>query len=49
MVLTAPDKRLLQKFHSLDLMVRANSDDPVRILAPLPPGVHGLDPVALFL
>lgn len=49
MVLTAPDKRLLQQFHSLDLMVRANSDDPVRILAPLHPGAHGLDPVALFL
>ena len=49
MVLTAPDKRVLQQFNSLDLMVRAHSDDPVRILAPLPPGAHGLDPVALFL
>ncbi|WP_394000996.1 HD-GYP domain-containing protein [Luteimonas sp. WGS1318] len=49
MVLTAPDKRLLEQFHSLDLMVRAHGDEPVRIVAPLPPGAHGLDPVALFL
>ena len=46
MVLTAPDKRVLQQFNSLDLMVRAHSDDPVRILAPLPPGAHGLDDAA---
>ncbi len=49
MVLTAPDKQVLTHFHSLDLMVRANSDEPVRILAPLAPGAYGLDPVALFL
>ena len=49
MVLTAPDKQVLTAFHSLDLMVRAHGDEPVRIVAPLAPGAHGLDPVALFL
>ena len=49
MVLTGPDKQLLEQFHSLDLMVRANSDDPVRIASALAPGAHGLDPVDLFL
>ncbi len=49
MVLTDPDKQVLSQFHSLDLMVRANSDDPVRIASALAPGAYGLDPVDLFL
>ena len=49
MVLTDPDKRLLSQFHSIDLLVRAHSDDPVRIASALAPGAYGLDPVDLFL
>lgn len=49
MVLTDPDKQVLSQFHSLDLMVRAHSDDPVRIASALAPGAYGLDPVDLFL
>lgn len=49
MVLTGPDKRPLAEFHSLDLMVRAHGDDPVRIIGALAPGAYGLDPVELFL
>ncbi|WP_101925009.1 MULTISPECIES: HD-GYP domain-containing protein [Luteimonas] len=49
MLLTAPDKQPLSDFQSLDLMLRANGDDPVRIAAQLAPGAYGLDPVALFL
>jgi len=49
MVLTDPDKQVLSQFHSVDLMVRANSDDPVRIASALAPGAYGLDPVDLFL
>lgn len=49
MVLTDPDKQVLSQFHSLDLLVRAHSDDPVRIASALAPGAYGLDPVDLFL
>lgn len=49
MVLTAPDKQPLAQFHSVDLLVRAHGDEPVRIVAQLSPGAYGLDPVALFL
>lgn len=49
MVLTDPDKQVLSQFHSLDLLVRSHSDDPVRIANALSPGAHGLDPVDLFL
>ncbi|VXB44879.1 conserved hypothetical protein [Luteimonas sp. 9C] len=49
MVLTGPDKQVLSQFHSLDLMVRAHSDDPVRIASALTRGAYGLDPVDLFL
>ena len=42
-------KQVLSQFHSLDLMVRAHSDDPVRIASALAPGAYGLDPVDLFL
>ncbi|MET0329538.1 MAG: DUF3391 domain-containing protein [Luteimonas sp.] len=49
MVLTGPDKQLLSQFHALDLMIRAHSDDPVRIASALAPGAYGLDPVDLFL
>ncbi len=49
MVLTGTDKQVLSQFHSLDLMVRAHSDDPVRIASALAPGAYGLDPVDLFL
>ncbi|ATD68220.1 MULTISPECIES: HD-GYP domain-containing protein [Luteimonas] len=49
MVLTGPDKRLLTQFHSIDLLVRGHSDEPVRIAGALAPGAYGLDPVGLFL
>jgi len=49
MVLTGPDKQVLDQFNSVDLLVRAHSDDPVRIVAALTPGAYGLDPVDLFL
>lgn len=49
MVLTGPDKQLLAQFHSIDLLVRGHSDEPVRIANALAPGAYGLDPVDLFL
>lgn len=45
MVLTTADKQILDNFMSVDLIVR----DDLRIVAPLPHGAYGLDPVELYL
>ncbi len=49
MVLTAPDKTLLQNFRAVDLMTHVAYGEPVTIVETLLPGAYGLVPQELFL
>ena len=49
MVLTTPDREVLDHFGTLDLMMQGDRDAAIRIVGALSPDECGLDPVELFL
>lgn len=49
MVLTGPDKQLMESFQSLDLMQQPDTDQRLQIATPLPPGAYDIDPAELYL
>ena len=49
MVLTTPDREVLDHFGTIDLMMQGDRDAAIRIVGALSPDECGLDPVELFL